>query len=373
VKASLPATLVLACLLGSCGASANADAADAHAAVAIPAAGASAGLGGSELDVLEDLRVRLSARASEWALGSADGPKETQWGHIVGVVADGDSVAHVLDAMLHTVRTVSMQGTVIGEFGREGDGPGELRTPVALASDADGHLVVGQRSSAKVFRRDGGEWVYDRSIGELPSVFDLCLLGETIFLRTVSHHFSHPVVSVDLRAGADRENGFDAPSLPDDPWLRSETTLGRIACAEGAGRVVAIYDDLPYLHAFDPDGTLRWEATIEGFQGDRFETLGVEGRPAVRRRGDEPSDRVLGAVPIGPALLVQVARVAAREPGQPGRHITRRDSYLVSLESGRGMFVGSDLPQVTQATEDRLWAVETDPDLGYLKLTSYRY
>lgn len=57
----------------------------------------------------------------------------------IAVARSGD--VFVTDARLRVVR-FNAAGEVLGQWGREGDGPGEFRNPVAVAVDADGAVYV---------------------------------------------------------------------------------------------------------------------------------------------------------------------------------------------------------------------------------------
>jgi DNA-binding beta-propeller fold protein YncE len=98
--------------------------------------------------------------------GGGDAPDGLSQPNAVAIAGNGD----IFVAQGHTARgdkslitVFSPEGKFITSFGGKGSGPGELDMPHALAFDAGGRLLVGDRNHNRIalFARDGsyiGEW-----------------------------------------------------------------------------------------------------------------------------------------------------------------------------------------------------------------------
>jgi hypothetical protein len=75
-------------------------------------------------------------------VGSLDGELWETFGEVRGVAFDGAGNLHVFDPRSARVVVVAPDGTFLREVGEAGEGPGELRTPVAFAVFRDGRVVI---------------------------------------------------------------------------------------------------------------------------------------------------------------------------------------------------------------------------------------
>lgn len=79
---------------------------------------------------------------------SAAAPEHTKLYPEIATVSDvagNDGVWYVLDAATPTVHMLDADGAWLGTFGREGAGPGELLSPVAVAAGGDAVAVADER------------------------------------------------------------------------------------------------------------------------------------------------------------------------------------------------------------------------------------
>jgi len=83
-----------------------------------------------------------------WRVGGEDG--DVIFGRIVDVQRHQDGSIYVLDNQLCQVTVFSRDGEHLEDLSREGDGPGELRQPMALAFLADDVLAVGMGFPGKL-------------------------------------------------------------------------------------------------------------------------------------------------------------------------------------------------------------------------------
>ena len=81
--------------------------------------------------------------AEVYTVGSLTGADWEQFGDVKTVAFDGAGRLHVFDDQASRIVVVDVMGGLIHEFGREGEGPGEFRSAVAMAVLTDGSVVVG--------------------------------------------------------------------------------------------------------------------------------------------------------------------------------------------------------------------------------------
>jgi DNA-binding beta-propeller fold protein YncE len=98
--------------------------------------------------------------------GGGDAPDGFSQPNAVAIASNGDifvAQGHTAHGDKSLVLVFSPEGKFIKSFGGKGSGPGELDMPHALAFDAKGRLLVGDRNHNRIalFERDGtyiGEW-----------------------------------------------------------------------------------------------------------------------------------------------------------------------------------------------------------------------
>ena len=93
-----------------------------------------------------------------YRVGSFGGADWEQFGNIVGLGFDGVGNLYVLDQQADRITIVAPDGGYVRDFGREGEGPGEFRTPTRLAVMANGDVAVFEsiRNAFHIFDGNGG-------------------------------------------------------------------------------------------------------------------------------------------------------------------------------------------------------------------------
>jgi hypothetical protein len=94
----------------------------------------------------------------EVAIGTLEGPPETQFGNVTALAVGPDGTIHVMDAQGPVLRSYAPDGTYLRTVGRTGSGPGEYRQPDSgLAVLSDGRILVRDPGNARiaVFGSDG--------------------------------------------------------------------------------------------------------------------------------------------------------------------------------------------------------------------------
>jgi len=67
-------------------------------------------------------------------------------------LAVGEGFVYVLDGIASSVLKIGLDGRVLGRAGRKGEGPGELKSPVGIASGVGGELWVADPAAGRVSR-----------------------------------------------------------------------------------------------------------------------------------------------------------------------------------------------------------------------------
>ena len=239
-------------------------------------------------------------------LGSTSGP-DALYGvdeHSITLGPEGTFV--VLDKGNYRVLTFDPRGTLVGEFGSQGDGPAAFGYPVAILGPRNDTIRVldGPSSSYKVFD-SGGEFLGQESVDR---IFELrnqqrLVEGGTVIMREVGYRSDGPTVSdhvLLVRGAGDtlalatlvkRARGDLA--VPECGILSiSVSPLFDPALVwDARGEVVAVNDHPEYM--------------IQVFEGGRtsrrlerpIEAVAVSREDALRRIGDGSRVGIVGSAP----------------------------------------------------------------------------
>lgn len=92
-----------------------------------------------------------------FAVGREEGRSWEMLSNVEAAVFDAQENLYVLDRGNQRVLVFDRAGRFVREIGKEGDGPGELRTPLSMALASDGTLTVADLAQRRfnLFRRDG--------------------------------------------------------------------------------------------------------------------------------------------------------------------------------------------------------------------------
>jgi hypothetical protein len=324
-----------------------------------------------------DLAERLVASSPEWITGSSDGPPTSLFGHIVHVLPGAGDTLYVLDAMFHQVMAYSSGGDRLWEFGKPGAGPLEFRRPVALAPSTDGFMVAAS-GAIKTFRRSDDEWALTQTLHVGPSVpnpADICRLSERLVIRATPSAHPHTVYVTDLDGGplASFDTGYPHGGM----IARTDLSVGAIACVEGAAVVVLGYTYLPVVRAYTSDGQLAWAVRLPDFTPMRFIERREGERTRFRTQHNDGGTVILRLTTVPPsAILVQAARLGPRtrtKDGGAGLPVTAVESYLIDGRTGRGVKLGTTLPEIAAATPHALYAILQDSAKHYMQLGRFTY
>lgn len=155
-------------------------------------------------------------------LGSLDGAGAEQFGRVVDYTIDDMRRLYVLDGETGEIQVFGPAGSHVRSMGAEGEGPGELFTPRALAWGPHGHLWVPDRRTARytvfdtagtlvtTYRRNATslDWPWRGGFGPGGDLYDVLQLTgpseEAWRGRLVRHSIDDEVVPIDT---------FDLPAF----------------------------------------------------------------------------------------------------------------------------------------------------------------
>ncbi len=169
-----------------------------------------------------------------YRVGSLSGADWEQFGYVYEVAFDGAGQLYILDVQSSLITVVGPDGQFRRTFGGPGEGPGEFRSPLALAVFRDGRVVVGD-SRALAYHLFGANGGFERRVswrleGDLPVLtgFMPDPMGDALFsavgsqFRSVSFqgdsrsHTSRPVERISLEGEVATKDTVSEGWLPED-------------------------------------------------------------------------------------------------------------------------------------------------------------
>lgn len=110
-----------------------------------------------EFDVLRQAidRTQRLTLAERWRVGQTGNPSNVEFFLVRGVEVGEDGETFVLDAGNHRILVFDEAGTLLRQFGKEGDGPGEFRSASVFSVRRDTVLVRDSRRRVQFFLTDG--------------------------------------------------------------------------------------------------------------------------------------------------------------------------------------------------------------------------
>ena len=120
---------------------------------------------------------------------------ESEKGRPTGMLVDSKGELWVADTHYHRILHYSPEGTLLSEFGSEGNGPGQFQYPTGIAISANGLIFVseyGGNDRIQVFTRDGNIRRAWGSYGAGPGQFErpqgIAVSGDRIYVADAANH-----------------------------------------------------------------------------------------------------------------------------------------------------------------------------------------
>lgn len=293
---------------------------------------------------------RLLAASEVASIGVFEGPDDAFiLGEVGDVVVSGDQV-YVLDVQAENVRVFSTAGAHLTTFGGSGQGPGEFVRPGALTigPGSENIWVVDQSGRLSQFSLADMAPRFVGTIQVEGGVQDVCFAAdETLVVHNLLVEESGPLQRLTTAGEVTASFGHKAYLSPSVSIGYSFINNVRIDCSDH-GSWVFYGSALGELRGYRGNGELAWIAAITNFTWPDMREL-EDGRYTVLAQAHSSELVGLTLLPdeTDEALLVQVSQLESRDEGW--RAETRLDSYLLDPFTGKGSYVGSDLPLVVAA------------------------
>jgi outer membrane protein assembly factor BamB len=317
----------------------------------------------SEHDGVEGLTDVVAAlRGAEllYRIGERDADPE----HMFGLVSDvtvQDGVFYTLDARFSELRRYRVEtGALQGRLGGPGEGPAELHAPENLHVVGEDVVAVSdpQRVAVKVLALRADTLKHLRTIRHRLPMAATCVRDSTIYVHAIDpkSESRHTIHAFTLQG--EKTAAFGAGYRSESPVLSLQLSSGPIACVCDKSLVVTAQQGTPMLYGYSAaSGERRWVTRVEDYRPVHVEVRGQ----ATRFRGEDRSDSITRRLTVLPTgdVLVQVMH---RTPqSKRTSSWSRIDSYVLSADTGNGVYVGSDLPPIYDADARHLYAATEIP------------
>lgn len=309
--------------------------------------------------ILQEAVQWLSGTEEVFRIGVRDGELHEMFGSIKDVAVNGEGDIFVLDYQHKQVFMFGSDGSYIQSIGQAGAGPGEFEFPEAIVTDDHDRLIVADaKLRISVFALHEGTNALESAIMLAFSPKDMCIANGQLFLAGAwldqGNRYVHSFTT----------DGQYVRSLgelykSDVPLLGQGLSYGPLACGKDGEGLVYMFGWLPVIHSYSQSGESRWISML----GD-FDPTGVfsYGASEVRYEGDGSAFDVVENVVAASAelVLVQVKRIT-QESMEAQLPYARLSTYVFSLESGNGIYVGDKFPPIYAVRANRLFAASASP------------
>ena len=197
-------------------------------------------------------------------IGVAEGERYEMLGRVEDIEVDADGRIFIVDRELGEVLFYSSDGSYLGFFGGQGEGPGEFNQPRELALSESGRkAVVFSKGRVQVFeRQENGQFLYRNSF---PSIGTQgCVMNDHIYVLRYYLGRLGNIQKLTMEGEWVASFGYTYKSKSKFVTRRLSTGSGsRIACSKRHGVVGMIVGRIPVLHGYSGDGELLWRVKFE--------------------------------------------------------------------------------------------------------------
>lgn len=293
------------------------------------------------------------------AFGELEEPVHLVFGEIVDGILDSLGNTYLLDQRFNVVRVFGPTGSLLQELGRPGRGPGEFTRPQSLTRDASGRLLVGDITrEIHIFQGGGGALRYERSVRLPVAPYDMCVMGNRIFVHGFTFEEQRLIHEVDLTGRVLRSFGEVYNS--DNSLVVYQISRGKISCDASTGIVVFAPDvSFGEVRGYSADGEPRWTTTLNGFRA-----LGLTERGRVVAMNVPPDGyhALRSLASVGPGRVVAQFSLMTHESLRSRRPPRERLSIVLQTADGVGTPVGNTLPEgILSARSGRLLSAVSEP------------
>ena len=200
-------------------------------------------------------RLNASTLTEVWRIGELNGPPERVFGRIGGIAVDASGRIFVVDVLNNVLRMYGPGGEHLASAGREGEGPGEFRSPekVVLVGK-DSVLVTDRNGRLSRFLVRGDSIVVDGIVRLSATPWDACVLGDAIIVQGVPLEGEGILHVYDLRGT--HLASFGEMNAGANLIIRETFTWGSVVCLREAGEALYVPNFSPEIRWYRADGSL---------------------------------------------------------------------------------------------------------------------
>ena len=276
------------------------------------------------------------ALTDTFMIGVAEGERYEMLGRVADIEVDADGRMFVVDRELGEVLFYSSDGSYLGFFGGQGEGPGEFNQPRELALSESGRkAVVFSKGRIQVFeRQENGQFLFRNSF---PSIGDYgCVMNDHIYV--LRYYAGRPGNIQKLTMEGEWVASFGYTYQSKNEFVKKSLTSGlggRLACSERHGIVGMILKRIPVLHGYSEDGELLWRVKFEDIKPSPVEETDG-GRSLVYKRNSKGDAFGTNLFVDEDGEYFNLTYIVNAGPGKS----TPSHYYRVNAKTGYGHYVG---------------------------------
>ena len=219
-------------------------------------------------------------------IGRLEGDDAEVFGSIRTIEVDAAGNMYILDQQTSGIHVFDQDGVHITSHRRRGQGPREVLGILGSDLDSEGILHVADVANARIsaFELVGDSLVFSELTTLTFQPQDVCVLGRR---RYVLHRPAATAAATISEIDGDGRvvSRFAKPEEPQGAEQRrvmAQTHFmlnwGFIACDEASRTIVKFNRYVPVVRAFDPEGEVLWETTLEDYVPWKFTLIRSTGR-----------------------------------------------------------------------------------------------
>jgi len=291
-------------------------------------------------------------------IGKREGTADEMLGQVeaVSVGPDGETT-YILDSVFNRIQIYGSSSNLVDTFGGAGRGPNEFRRPEGLIVFPDSMIVVLNESATqfKMYRHTGRQLEHVRTERHGRPMSSMCGQDTTIVLKGMT---PSPDSSVSRMLHLyDRQgkplNSFGQGYQSEDPVLNLQLSSGPVACGPN-GRIATAMAGTPMIYGFNAQGERKWVARIADYNAIAVTQKGT--RTTFTKGEVSDVTRSISFLPSG-NIAVQVER----RTRSSSYEIRSYDTYVLSGETGEGVYVDVDVSQIMSVREDVIYTYSEFP------------
>jgi hypothetical protein len=322
----------------------------------------------SILQVEEEAMMRIWHRLSRArevvTIGILEGEQSDMIGEVKDIAVGESGVIYILDSRNNEVKVFNKDGIYLTSFGGPGEGPEEFMEPQGIEISDDGVIFVADRHrKVSIVSEKDQLFDFESSIVLEYAPESMCVAGKYIYIQGIQSEKPGSIQVLDYNGNS--EGSIGNLYKTDNKAVQQILSNGPISCDLFGGYILQQFTIMPLVYSYSMTGKLLWVTRIADFYPmSVYEEKNEEGKPSIRfSPGKESFDhlRVLERIGETSYYVVQVARVASRSaPGQ-SKEYDELHAYIINGETGKGNYLGSEIPLIYYVSSSRIYAGENSP------------